>query len=81
MKNKQSWKLTIDFLIGYLFAWGMILLDRQMLIDEQEALRQELKDTKIELKLRELVDDFSTDWQEIVIWNEEAIETPGEEKK
>lgn len=81
MKNKQSWKLPIVFLIGYMFAWGMILLDRQMLIDEQEALRQELKDTKIELKLRELVDDFSTDWQEIVIWNEEAIETPGEEKK
>ncbi len=81
MKNKQSWKLPMVFLIGYLFAWGMILLDRQMLIDEQEALRQELKDTKIELKLRELVDDFSTDWQEIVIWNEEAIETPGEEKK
>ncbi len=75
MKIKQAWKLPIVFLIGYLFAWGSILLDRQMIIDEQEALRQELEQTKIEMKLREIVDDYGADWQEIVIWNEEAIES------
>ncbi len=78
MKNKQSWKLPIVFLIGYMFAWGSILLDRQMLMQEQEELRTELEQTKIEMKLRELVGDFGDDWQEIVIWNEEAIEPLGE---
>ena len=80
MKNKQSWKLPVIFLIGYLFAWGSILLDRQMIIDEQEALSQDLKRVRQEFKLREMMEDFSDDWQEMVIWNKEAIE-PGEEGK
>ncbi len=74
MKIKQAWKLPIAFLIGYLFAWGSIFLDRQMVIEEQEALSQELERVRLELKLREMVDEFGDDWQEIVIWNEKAIE-------
>ncbi len=79
MRIKQSWKLPIFFLVGYLFAWGSILLDRQMIIDEQEALSQELKRVRQELKLREMVEDFGTDWQEMVIWNEETKLEPPEE--
>ena len=79
MKRKQAWKLPIVFLVGYLFAWGSILLDRQMIIDEQEALSQDLGRVRRELKLREVVEDFGTDWQEIVIWNEETkLEPPKE---
>lgn len=79
MKIKQAWKLPIVFLIGYLFAWGSILLDRQMIIDEQEALSQDLGRVRKELKLREMVDDFGEDWQEMVIWNEETKLEPPEE--
>ena len=82
MKIKQDWKLPIVFLVGYLFAWGSILLDRQMIIDEQEALSRDLKRVRRELKLREMVEEFGTDWQEIVIWNEETkLEPPKEVKK
>ena len=82
MKRKQAWKLPIVFLVGYLFAWGSILLDRQMIIDEQEALSQDLGRVRKELKLREMVEEFGTDWQEIVIWNEETrLEPPKEEEK
>ena len=79
MKRKQAWKLPIVFLVGYLFAWGSILLDRQMIIDEQEALSQDLGRVRKELKLREMVEEFGTDWQEMVIWNEETkLESPEE---
>jgi len=78
MSKKQIWMLSIAFLLGYLFAWGTILIDRQMLIQEQEALRQELDRVRVELKLQEMVEDFGDDWQEIVIWNEKAIESPKE---
>ena len=79
MKIKQAWKLPIVFLVGYLFAWGSILVDRQMIIDEQEALSQDLSRVRKELKLREMVDDFGTDWQEMVKWNEETkLEPPKE---
>ena len=80
MNKRKDWKLPIVFLIGYLFAWGMILVDRQMIIEEQEALSQELEQTNKELKLQEMVEEFGTDWQEMVIWNEEAIE-PSEPKE
>ncbi len=73
MRNKQSWKLPVVFLLGYLFAWGSIFLDRQMIIDEQEALSQDFKRVRQELRLREMVEDFGDAWQEMVIWNEEAI--------
>lgn len=76
--NKRTWLLPIVFLLGYLLAWGTILVDRQMLIKEQKALRTELERTRIEMKLKEMMNDFGTDWQEIVIWNENEIEPPRE---
>ena len=74
IKKLRPWLLPAMWLLGYMCAWGMILLDRQMIIQEQEELRTTLERTKIEMKLREMVDDFGSDWQEIVIWNEKAIE-------
>ena len=50
-----------------------------MIIDEQEALSRELGRVRSELKLREMVEEFGTDWQEMVIWNEETkLEPPKE---
>jgi len=72
--NKQRWLLPLAFLLGFICAWGMILIDRQMIMQEQEALRKELEQTRTEMKLREMVEDFGTDWQEMVIWNDEALE-------
>ena len=81
-KRNRAWLLPLVFLAGYLFAWGTVLVDRQMLIEEQKALSQELKQTRQELQLREMVEGFGTDWQQIVIWNEETkVEPPEEEGK
>ena len=72
-KRLRPWLLPLVFLVGYLFAWGTILVDRQMIIAEQAGLRRELKQAKKQLKLREMMLDFDDNWQQIVIWNEEAI--------
>lgn len=80
MKKKQNWILPLVFLLGYVCAWSTILVDRQMLIAEQEALSQELERTRQELKLRETMEDFEHSWQEMVIWNEEALEPLKEEE-
>ena len=76
----QPWLLPLMFVLGFVCAWGLIMVDRQMLIQEQEELREELKQTKVQMKLREMVDDFGTDWQEIIIWNEKALKPPEEEE-
>lgn len=78
MKWRRGWLLPLVCLAGYLFAWGSILLDRQMIIEEQKALSRELGRVRQELKLQEMVDDFGDDWQEMVIWNEKAIAPPQE---
>ena len=83
MKRKQAWKLPIVFLVGYLFAWGSILLDRQMIIDEQRRLQDEVERTRIELKITKMrnhqitkmIDEYGDDYEEMVIWNEEAVES------
>ncbi len=72
----QPWLLPLMFLLGFICAWGLIMVDRQMLIQEQEELRKELQQTKVQMKLWEMVDDFGTDWQEMMIWNEEALIVP-----
>ncbi len=74
IKKLRLWLLPLMFLLGFMAAWGMILVDRQMVLQEQEELRDELKRTRTQMKLREMVDGFGTDWQEMVIWNEKAIE-------
>ena len=74
--KRQSWLLPVVFLLGYLFAWGMILVDRQMLIQEQEILNQELDRVRVELKLMTMMDDHNEDYKEQVEWNREALEAP-----
>ena len=78
MKTKQAWKLPIVFLLGFLFAWGLILLDRQMIIDEQRRLQEEVDQARIELKITTMIDEYNEDYESQVEWNEEAIE-PKEE--
>lgn len=73
MKKRKAWLLPLVFLLGYLFAWGTITVDRQMLIQEQEALKQKLEETKIELRITSMVDEYNEDYGEQVEWNEEAI--------
>ena len=72
-KRNRAWLLPLVCLAGYLFAWGTILVDRQMIIAEQAELRQELRQAKQQLKLREMMQDFGTDWEQMVIWNKQAI--------
>ncbi len=73
IEKLRPWALPLAFLLGFMVAWGMIQIDRQMVLQEQEELRDELERTRIQMKLREMVDDFGTDWQEMVIWNDNAI--------
>ena len=72
--KRQIWILPLTFLLGFMFAWGMILIDRQMLVQEQEGLREALEEAKIERKLREVIQDFGDEMEKIVTWNQKAIE-------
>ncbi|HDY88825.1 MAG TPA: hypothetical protein ENH82_12030 [bacterium] len=77
MKIKQAWKLPIVFLVGYLFAWGMILVDRHMLLEEQDRLQDEVDSARVELKITKMVDEYNEDYVEQVEWNEEALKNNG----
>jgi hypothetical protein len=61
------------FLLGYLVAWGTVLVDRQMVIASQAQLARELVEAKQQLRLHEVMEGFDYDWQQMVIWNKEAI--------
>ena len=74
----RAWLLPIVFLLGYLFAWGMILVDRQMLVEEQRQLQDEINQARIELKITKIIDEYVDDYEEMVIWSEEAVELPEE---
>jgi len=73
--------MPLIFLLGYIVAWGTIVVDRQMVIASQRELAQQLEDTKKELHLREMIEDFGSDWQEMVIWNDEKKEDPPKEEE
>ncbi len=73
----QSWLLPLVFLLGYLFAWGMILVDRQMLIAEQRRLQDEVDRARIELKITKMIDEYNEDYVEQVEWNEGALKNNG----
>ena len=83
MKRRKAWLLPLVFLAGYLFAWAMILVDRQMIIDEQRRLQEEVDRTCIELKITKMrnhqitkmIDEYGDDYEEMVIWNEEVVES------
>lgn len=79
MKKRQAWVLPFAFLLGYLFAWGMILVDRQMLIEEQRRLREEINSAKIELKIKGMIEEYNEDFDSQIKWNREALEEPKSE--
>jgi len=74
IKKKQGWLLPLIFLAGYLLAWGTILVDRQMLIEKQRQLQEELERARIELRIMGMVDEYNEDYSEQIEWNKEAIE-------
>ncbi len=73
VKKLRPWLLPLVWLLGFVCAWGMILVDRQMLIQEQEELMQELRRTKRQLRVVGAAEEFGSQWQEIVDWNKKAI--------
>ncbi len=77
MKRRQSWLLPIVFLLGYLLAWGMILVDRHMLIEEQRLLQEEIDQVRIELKITDMIDEYNEDYVEQAQWNSNALEETG----
>ena len=76
MKKWRAWLLPIIFLLGYLFAWGTIFIDRQMLIQEQRRLQDEVDSARMELKITTMIDDYNEDYKEQVEWNREALGAP-----
>ncbi|GAH38450.1 unnamed protein product [marine sediment metagenome] len=74
--RQRPWLLPLAVLLGYLLGWASVTLDRQMLISEQGELRREVARVRVQLKLRELTGAFDFDWQQMVIWNEEAKAPP-----
>lgn len=74
MKKRQVWALPVAFLLGYLFAWGMILIDRQMLIEEQRRLQEEIDRTRIEMKIKGMIEQYNEDFASQIKWNREALE-------
>jgi len=81
MKRRRAWLLPLVFLAGYLFAWGTITVDRQMLIEEQRQLQEELERTRIELRIMGMVDEYIEDYRELVEWNKEALTEPAPKKE
>lgn len=73
IKKLRPWLLPLMWLLGYLMAWGSILIDRQMIIAEQAELSRELRRTKLQLRVFDAAEEFGSRWQEIVIWNKEAV--------
>ncbi len=73
VEKLRAWLLPLVWLLGFVCAWGMILVDRQMLIQEQEELMQELRRTKRQLRVVAAAEEFGSRWQKIVDWNKEAI--------
>lgn len=74
MKTKQTWLLPIAFLVGYLFAWASIFPDRQMVIEEQRSLQEEVNRTWIVLKIPVMIYEYNKSYVEMVNWNREALD-------
>lgn len=74
MKKRQAWLLPLVFLLGYLCAWAMITVDRQMLIEEQRRLQDEVKRVRIKLKIAKMIDEYNEDYGNQLEWNIKAME-------
>ena len=79
IKKLRLWLLPLIFLLGFVCAWGTILVDRQMIIDKQAELSQELRRTKLQLRVFDAADELGDRWREIVIWNKDAVKPPSKE--
>jgi len=80
MKKRHPWALPVAFLLGYLFAWGTILVDRQMLIEEQRRLQEKINGAKIEMKIKVMIEEYNEDFDSQIKWNREALEEPKPEQ-
>lgn len=76
MKDRQAWALPLAFLLGFLCAWGTILVDRQMLIEEQGQLQEKATSALLELKTMKKIEQYNEDFESQVKWNREALEDP-----
>ena len=79
MKEKTAWWIACGFLIGYLFAWGTIAVDRYLIIESQRQLRQELAQMRQELRLIEIVDEAEYQMRKAIEWNRLTLKEPLEE--
>jgi len=82
MKAK-GWKLPAAFLLGYITAWGTILIDRQMVIDEQHQIQQEVERMRKEIRISDMVDQYNQEFSKTIEWNKQSIvpeEQSGETK-
>lgn len=80
MKYHKGWLLPLVFLAGFLSAWAMIIVDRQMLIEEQGRLQDEIDRVRIEQKVMKMIDEYNEDSLDLVEWNKEAMEEPVQQK-
>ncbi len=77
INKSRPWLLPLMFLLGLMCGWGMVLVDRQMLIEEQGRLQDEVDSARLELKITKMVDEYNEDYVEQVEWNEEALKNNG----
>lgn len=80
MKKLRPWLLPLVFLLGYLCAWGMILVDRQMLVEEQRRLKEEVKQARTELRIVTMIDEYNEDYVDLIEWNTKALEEMPDEQ-
>ena len=83
MKERIAWWIAVGFLIGYLFAWGTISIDRHLILESQKALQQEITNASLEvnrlreeLRLKEIIEEAEFEMQKAIKWNREALEQP-----
>ena len=74
IEKLRPWLLPLAWLLGFMCGWGMILVDRQMIIASQAELQEELQRTKRQLQVVGAADEFGSRVQKIVIWNKQVIE-------
>lgn len=79
MKEKTAWLIACGFIIGYLFAWGAISLDRHLILESQRDLQQKLNQTRQELRLKEIVDEAEYQMKKAMEWNRQTLKEPLEE--
>ena len=81
MRKRTAWWIAFGFLMGYLFAWGTISIDRHLLMESQRQLQQELDRTRQELRLTEIVLEAEYQMRRDIEWNRQAIDPPVKEIK